>query len=119
LVSLKTNALQVAHRRLFGLPQHKANHWIHTLLPVLQRTLRTLGDAPARSMEHLAQRLGEPAVQTCSVEAEVHRQENSPLFAMMEPSDGSNAPKMRINKKARRAARKRLWHNLGESSSIR
>jgi hypothetical protein len=106
LVSVKTNALQVAHGRLFGLPQNKANQWIHTLLPVLQRTLRTLGDAPARSMEQLAQRLGEPAVQTCSVEAEVHSQESVPLFAMMEPSDGSNAPKMRINKQAIIVARK-------------
>jgi len=106
LVYVKTNALQVAHGRLFGLPQNKANQWIHTLLPVLQRTLRTLGDAPARSMEQLAERLGEPSVQTCSVEAEVQSQESVPLFAMMEPSDVSNAPKMRINKKAIIAARK-------------
>ena len=75
-------------------------------MPVLQRTLRTLGDAPARSMEQLAERLGEPSVQTCSVEAEVQSQESAPLFAMMEPSDVSNAPKMRINKKAIIAARK-------------
>jgi hypothetical protein len=106
LVYVKTNALQVAHGRLFGLPQNKANQWIHTLLPVLQRTLRTLGDAPARSMEQLAQRLGQPAVQTCSVEAEVHSQESAPLFAMMGLNDVSNAPKMRINKKAIIAARK-------------
>ena len=58
LVYVKTNALQVAHGRLFGMPQNKANQWIHTLLPVLQMTLRRLGDAPARSMESLAQRLG-------------------------------------------------------------
>ena len=108
LVYVKTNALQVAHGRLFGLPQNKANQWIHTLLPVLQRTLRTLGDAPARSMEQLAERLGEPSVQTCSVEAEVQSQESVPLFAMMEPSDVSNAPKMRINKKAIIAARKNV-----------
>src|SRR5437763_8309992 len=57
LVYLKTNNLQVVQGELFGMPQNKANQWIHTLLPVLQTTLRGLGDAPARSMEELAQRL--------------------------------------------------------------
>src|SRR5947209_8988825 len=106
LVYVKTNALQVTHGRLFGLPQNKANQWIHTLLPVLQTTLRKLGDAPARSMEQLAERLGQCSVQIWSVESEVQSQESSPLFAMMEPSDVSNAPKLRINKKAIIAARK-------------
>src|SRR6266511_2432505 len=45
LVYLKTYALQVVHGRLFGMGQSKANQWIHTLLPVLQTALRTLGDA--------------------------------------------------------------------------
>src|SRR5947209_17896954 len=62
LVYLKTNMLQVMQGELFGMPQNKANQWIHTLLPVLQTTLRRLGDAPARSMEHLAQRLAESIV---------------------------------------------------------
>src|SRR5437764_8104728 len=57
LVYVKTNVLQVVQGELFGMPQNKANQWIHTLLPVLQTTLRSLGDAPARSMEELAQRL--------------------------------------------------------------
>jgi hypothetical protein len=38
--------------------QSKANQWIHGLLPVLLAALRTLGDAPARSLAALAQRLG-------------------------------------------------------------
>jgi hypothetical protein len=38
--------------------QSKANQWIHVLLPVLLAALRTLGDAPARSLTALAQRLG-------------------------------------------------------------
>ena len=38
--------------------QSKANQWIHVLLPVLLAALRTLGDAPARSLAALAQRLG-------------------------------------------------------------
>ena len=38
--------------------QSKANQWIHVLLPALLAALRTLGDAPARSLTALAQRLG-------------------------------------------------------------
>ena len=41
------------------MPQNKANQWIHALLPVLQTTMRGLGDAPARTMEELAQRLNQ------------------------------------------------------------
>jgi hypothetical protein len=58
LVYLKTSALQVVHGRLFGMGQSKANQWIHMLLPPLLAALRTLGDAPARSLTALAQRLG-------------------------------------------------------------
>lgn len=104
LIYIKTNALQVAHGRLFGLPQNKTNQWIHTLLPVLQTMLRNLGDAPARSMEQL----GQVFVQAGPVEAEVQSQEHVPLFAMMAPNDASSAPKMRINKKAIIAARKNV-----------
>ena len=58
LTSLKTYALQVVHGRLCGMGQSKANQWIHVLLPVLLAALRALGDAPARSLTALAQRLG-------------------------------------------------------------
>src|SRR5437867_6648718 len=58
LVYLKTYALQVLQGRLFGMGQSKANQWIHVLLPVLLAALRALGDAPARSLTALAQRLG-------------------------------------------------------------
>jgi len=58
LTSLKTYALQVVQGRLFGMGQSKANQWIHVLLPALLAALRTLGDAPARSLTALAQRLG-------------------------------------------------------------
>src|SRR5205809_1864983 len=58
LVYLKTSALQVVQGRLFGMVQGKANPWIHVLLPVLLAALRALGDAPARSLPALAQRLG-------------------------------------------------------------
>ena len=58
LAYVKTYSLQVVHGRLFGMGQSKANQWIHVLLPVLLTALRTLGDAPARSLTALAQRLG-------------------------------------------------------------
>src|SRR5215468_3209668 len=58
LAYVKTYALQVVQGRLFGMGQSKANQWIHVLLPVLLAALRTLGDAPARSLSALAQRLG-------------------------------------------------------------
>jgi hypothetical protein len=58
LTYLQTYALQVVQGRLFGMGQSKANQWIHVLLSVLLAALRTLGDAPARSLTALAQRLG-------------------------------------------------------------
>jgi hypothetical protein len=58
LTYLKTYALQVVQGRLFGMGQSKANQWMHVLLPVLLAALRALGDAPARSLTALAQRLG-------------------------------------------------------------
>src|SRR5919106_296320 len=58
LVYLKTYPLQVVQGRLFGMGQSKAHQWMHVLLVVLRATLRTLGDAPTRSVQALAQRLG-------------------------------------------------------------
>ena len=58
LTYLKTYPLQVVQGRLFGIDQSKANQWIHVLLVVLQATLRILGDAPSRSLQALAQRMG-------------------------------------------------------------
>ena len=96
-VYLKTNPLQVAHGILFGLPQGKANQWIHVLLPVLRTALRQLGDAPSRSLTALAQRLEVPVAAVADATA--------PLFAMMVPSDASHAPKLPLNRKAAIAAR--------------
>ena len=39
LAYLKTYALQVGQRHLFGMGQSKANQWIHVLLPVLLAAL--------------------------------------------------------------------------------
>lgn len=116
LVYLKNNPLQVLQGELFGMPQNKANQWIHTLLPVLQTTLRTLGDAPARSLEHLAQRLGQATLTETSAvlpdasggasQQEKNDSVDPPLFAMMGPNGESSAPKIRMNRKAIIAERK-------------
>jgi Helix-turn-helix of DDE superfamily endonuclease len=58
LTYLKTYSLQVVQGRRFGMRQSKAHQWIHALLPALLAALRTRGDAPARSLTTLAQRLG-------------------------------------------------------------
>src|SRR6266566_4577371 len=55
LTYLKTSGLQVIQGRPFGMVQSKANRWVHVLLPALLVALRTLGDAPARSLTALAQ----------------------------------------------------------------
>ncbi len=69
LTYLKTYSLQVVQGRLFGMGQSKANQWIHVLLPVLLAALRTLGDAPARSLTALAQRLGVSEADAATVAA--------------------------------------------------
>ena len=65
--------------RLFGMGQSKANQWIHVLLPVLLAALRTLGDAPARSLTALAQRLGVSEADAATVVAPL--EEEPPLWA--------------------------------------
>jgi Helix-turn-helix of DDE superfamily endonuclease len=120
LVYLKTYALQVVQGRLFGMGQSKAHQWIHVLLVVLQGTLRTLGDAPTRSLTVLAQRIGvaeaaaaamvvpteelptptdPPAVTPTSAPV-------SPLLAMMAPNGASSAPRIRLSRRALIVARK-------------
>jgi len=69
LAYVKTYSLQVVQGRLFGMGQSKANQWIHVLLPVLLTALRTLGDAPARSLRALAQRLGVTEAEAATVVA--------------------------------------------------
>jgi hypothetical protein len=118
LVYLKTYALQVVQGRLFGMGQSKANQWIHVLLPALLAALRTLGDAPARSLTALAQRLGvseaaaatvvvplvEDPVPVVTVPAAAP---GSPLLPMTGPNGASSAPKTLLNRRHVIAARKR------------
>jgi len=118
LIYLKNNPLQVLQVELFGMPQNKANQWIHTLLSVLQTTLRILGDAPARSLEHLAQRLDQtimpdtPSAMTNASAGATEQKKNDladpPLFAMMGLNNASSAPKIRMNRKAIIAERKNV-----------
>src|SRR5215510_978931 len=115
LAYVKTYSLQVVQGRLFGMGQSKANQWIHVLLPVLLAALRTLGDAPARSLTALAQRLGVSKADAATVV--VHLEEEplplatvpaSPLLPMTAPSGASSAPKTLLNRRGVIVARKRI-----------
>jgi hypothetical protein len=122
LVYLKTYALQVVQGRLFGMGQSKANQWIHVLLPVLLAALRALGDAPARSLTALAQRLGVAEADAATVvvlseEAPVDRPA-SPLLPMTAPSGASSAPKTLLNRPHVIAARKRTTRSKMSCSSM-
>jgi hypothetical protein len=113
LTYLKTYALQVMHGRLFGMSQSKANQWIHVLLPVLLTALRALGDAPARSLTALAQRLGVSEADAAIVV--VPREEeptpvvapDAPLLPMTGRNGASSAPKTLLNRPSVIAARKK------------
>jgi hypothetical protein len=119
LTSLKTYALQVVQGCLFGMGQSKAHQWIHVLLPALLAALRTLGDAPARSLTAFAQRLGVTeadaattvvtplAEELAPMAAEPAVTPGSPLLPMTEPSGASSAPKTLLNRPHVRAARKK------------
>jgi Helix-turn-helix of DDE superfamily endonuclease len=113
LVYLKTYALQVVHGRLFGMGQSKANQWIHVLLPVLLVALRTLGDAPARSLTALAQRLGVSEADAATMVAPLEEEPaslpapDSPLLPMTGRNGASSAPKTLLNRPHVIAARKK------------
>jgi len=111
LVYLKQNTIHLLHGRLFGMRQSKATQWIHVLLPVLRNTLRTLGDAPCRSVEALRARLGGewppvPLASAASEAVQAAPPEAARLFVMLAPSDPSRAPQTRLNRRRVIAARK-------------
>ena len=122
LIYLKTHPLQVAHGIMFDLPQGKTNQWLQVLLLCLRNALRTLGDAPARSLADLSHRLGVSEADAAAVLASAKTDAAAaqaaaeqpatapaaPLFAMMAPNDASHAPKMHLNRKASIAARKNI-----------
>src|SRR5437867_4862963 len=118
LAYVKTYSLQVVQGRLFGMGQSKANQWIHVLLPVLLAALRPLGDAPARSLSALAQRLGVSEADAATVVAPLAEEPApvaaassaapaSPLVPMTAPNGASSAPKTLLNRRTVRVARKR------------
>jgi hypothetical protein len=118
LVSLKTSALQVVQGRLFGMVQGKANPWIHVLLPALLAALRALGDAPARSLSALAQRLGVSEADAATVAVPLEEvpvpvaplpaaAPTSPLVPMTGPNGASSAPRILLNRRTVIAARKK------------
>jgi hypothetical protein len=110
---LKTYSLQVVQGRLFGMGQSKANQWIHVLLPALLAALRTLGDAPTRSLTALAQRLGVSEADAASVAGSVEEESapvvtpDAPLLPMTGRNDASSAPKTLLNRPRVIAARKK------------
>jgi Helix-turn-helix of DDE superfamily endonuclease len=129
LAYVKTYSLQVVQGRLFGMGQSKANQWIHVLLPVLLTALRTLGDAPARSLSALAQRLGvveaDAATLVTPLEEEPARggadpaaEATAPLLPMTAPSSASSAPKTLLNRKRVIAVRKRITPSKMSCSSM-
>jgi hypothetical protein len=100
LCYLKVAALQVAHAALFGMTQPNANKWLHLLLIVLHQTLRDLGDAPARHLLALRERLSE-------LEAEEQAQDAAaPLFITMARSDRLSARTTMLSRRRTIAARK-------------
>ena len=118
LTYLKTYSLQVVQGRLFGMGQSKAHQWIHVLLPALLAALRTLGDAPTRSLGALAQRLGVSEADAATVVTPLAEEPPpgaaapvdgpaSPLLPMTGRNDASSAPKTLLNRRAVIAARKR------------
>jgi hypothetical protein len=117
LAYVKTSSLQVVYERLFGMGQSKANQWIHVLLPVLLVALRTLGDAPARSLSALAQRLGVSEADGTTVVVPLEEEPApvvavpdvapaSPLWPMTGRNGASSAPKTLLNRKRVIVARK-------------
>jgi hypothetical protein len=129
LVYLKTYTLQVVHGRLFGMVQGKANQWIHVLLPALLAALRALGDAPARSLTALAQRLGVSEADAATVVTPQAEEATpvattpataptSPLLPMTGPNGASSAPRTLLNRPRVRAARKRTTPSKMSCSSM-
>ena len=118
LTYVKTYALQVVQSRLFGMVQSKANRWIHVLLPVLLAALRALGDAPARSLTALAQRLGISEADAATVVTPLEEAPapgggapaatpDAPLLPMTGRNDGLSAPKTLLHRPTVIAARKK------------
>jgi hypothetical protein len=112
LVYLKTSPLQVVPGRRFGMGQSQAHQWIHVLLVGLRAALRPLGDAPTRSVQALAKRLGVAEADavarvvppegppTTSAPPAAVPAPASPLVATRAPNGASSAPRIRLSRRA-------------------
>jgi Helix-turn-helix of DDE superfamily endonuclease len=132
LTYVKTYALQVVQGRLFGMVQSKANRWIHILLPALLAALRALGDAPARSLTALAQRLGVAEAEAAAVDVRLAEElprvaptpaapvaePPSPLLPMTAPNGASSAPTTLLNRRIVIAGRKKTTRSRTSCSSM-
>jgi hypothetical protein len=107
---LKVASLQVAHAAAFGMTQPNANKWLHILLVVLHQTLRDLGDAPARHLLALRERLATLQVdddrERLAASQTDDEGDTAPLFITMAPSDQSLARTTMLSRKRIIAARK-------------
>src|SRR2546422_6828832 len=130
LTYLKTYALQVVQGRLFGMVQGKANQWMHVLLPALLAALRTLGDAPTRSLTALAQRLGVAEADAATMVTPLEKEPapvtatpvlapGSPLVPITGRNGASSAPKTLLNRPTVRAGRKRTIRSKMSCESMR
>ena len=120
LVYLKTYPPQGVQGRLCGMGQSNAHQWMHGLVVVLRVTRHTLGEAPTRSVTALAPRLGVAEAEAAAmVEPTAGARPSAalptaapaptpaaPLLATRGPNGTSSAPRLRLSKRAGRAARK-------------
>lgn len=110
LCYLKVAALQVAHGALFGMTQPNANKWLHLLLIVLYQTLRDLGDAPARHLLALRERLAQLQTEQTGAQHTASESDTAadaaPLFITMARSDRLSARTTMLSRRRTIAARK-------------
>jgi hypothetical protein len=99
------------------------------VIEALLTALRTLGDAPARSLAALAQRLGVSEADMATVVTPLEEEPAlggadpaaapaSPLLPMTGRSGGSSAPKTRLNSKRVIAGRKEITPSKMSCSSM-
>ena len=110
----KAYALHVLQGRLGGLGQRTATRWMHGLWPALRAALRALGEAPARALTALAQRLGISEADVATVVtpleealAPVVGAPAAPLVPMTGRNGASSAPTTLWHRPTVRAARTR------------
>src|SRR4029450_8625261 len=124
LTYIKTYTLQVVQGRLFGMVQSKANRWIHVLLSVILAALRSLGEAPARSLPALAERLGVAEADAATLGTPREEEPtpvvapDAPLLPMTGPNGVLSAPKTLRNRPRVIAARKKITPSRMSCSSM-